>query len=260
MTDPGLWGAAPGATPPITPPPGYGLPTTPQTGNSKVPLIIGAAAGAVLLVSGGFLAGRMSAGHTPSFTNPLAEAASKIAASGAPHTSDAPRTTGITVSDSSTDAVPHPSNGKVYGPSDIVSLSVHSDGTNLVITTEFGPSTPMNLLSGGTRIRLDPDAVPSCKDSVLDSFDWTIDYDIDGVTVLKPGASCDDEFQRTSIAGVADISGSTLTIKVNQDSLGLKSGQRVAVRSCISTRIDDGHTTFIQDWAPDNDSGTVGLI
>ena len=231
-----------------------------QTGNSKIPLVIGAVAGAFLLLSGGFLAGRLSAGQTLGFTNPLADAASRIAASGGPHASEAQLPAGITVSDSSTDAVPHPSDGKVYGPSEIVSLSLRSDGTNLVITTEYSPSTPMNLLSAATRIRLDPDAVPSCKDSVLDSFDWSVDYDTDGVSVFKPGAGCDADFQRTSIAGVADISGATLTIMINLDRLGIRSGQRVAVRGCISTRIDDGHTTFIQDWAPDSSSGSTGEL
>ncbi len=214
----------------------------------------------MVLVAGGFMAGRMSSGLAASSTNPLIDAASRIAASGAPDTSEVPTLTGITVTDPGTDAVPHPSDGKVYGPSDIVSLSVHSDGTNLVIITEYSPSTPMNLLSGATRIRLDPDGVPDCKDSVLDSFDWTVDYDTDGVTVSRPGSSCDDKFQPTSIAGVADISGSTLTIKVNQDSLGIRAGQRVAVRGCISTRIDDSYTTFIQDWAPDSSTGTTGEL
>ena len=167
---------------------------------------------------------------------------------------------GFTVTDPAGDAVPHPVEGKVYGPSDIVSVSVRSDGANLVITTVYTPSTPMNLIVSDTAIRLDPNEVPNCKNSVLDSFDWSIDYDPGGITIFKPGANCDDRLQSTSLAGAADITGSTLTIKIAQDSLGIRTGQRIVVRACVSTWIDDGHTTFIQDWAPDSPSGTTGNV
>ena len=164
------------------------------------------------------------------------------------------------MSDSASDAVPHAVDGKVYGPSDIVDLSVHSDGANLVITTVFTPSTPMNIVSTATRVRLNPEGVPTCKDSVLDSFDWSIDYDVDGVTVFRPAATCGDRYQATSIAGSAHIDGSTLTVKVAESSLGIQPGQKVQVRSCVSTRIDDNSTTFIQDWAPDDSNGAVGNV
>lgn len=141
-----------------------------------------------------------------------------------------------------------------------MSVSVRSDGNNLVITTAYTASTPMNLISTETDIRLNPDVSPSCKNSVLDSSDWAIIYDTSGIEVLKPPVNCGEKFQQTSIAGTTDISGSTLTIKVNQATLGVHPGQRIVVRSCVSTRIDDSHTTFIQDWAPDSLAGTTGTV
>jgi hypothetical protein len=168
---------------------------------------------------------------------------------------------GIIVTDPAGDAVPHPVNGTVYGPSDIVSLAVQSDGTYLVITTVYTPSTPIDMVHADTDIRLDPDKVPDCKNSVLDSSDWAIAYDNGAVTVYRPGANCDDRTQpTTSITGSADISGTTLTVKVAQNSLGIRSGQRIVVRACASTRIDDRVTTVIQDWAPDSPAGTTGTV
>jgi hypothetical protein len=96
----------------------------------------------------------------------------------------------------------------------------------------------------------------------LDSADWAIDYDAaaEGVTVLRPGASCADRFQPTSISGAANISGSSLTVRLAQASLGVHSGQRIVVRTSASTRIDASHTTFIQDWAPDSPNGATGTV
>lgn len=226
-------------------------------------VVIGAAVVATLLLGGGgFLAGHWTSSSTAAGRNQVetdgADAA--LPGRGPFPTAASVSESGITVSESDSDAVPHPTEGRVYGPSDIQTLSVRSDGTNLVITTVYSPSTPMNSISGATRIRLDPDAVPRCKDSVLASFDWSVEYDTDGVSVVKPGASCDDGHRPTAIGGSADISGNTLTIRVNQESLGLQSGQQIAVRACISTRIDDSYTTFIQDWAPDSPSGITGGV
>lgn len=241
-------------------------PSVPPRRSSNV--VVAAAIGAVMLAGGSFLAGRLTA---PKSTPPVAAEAGTAqngasTPGAAPGQASAPTSAvvpsaGFTVTDPAGDAVPHPSDGKVYGPSDITNLSVRSDGTNLVISIVYTPSTPMNLVVAATRIRLDPDKVPNCKDSVLDSFNWSIDYDATGgIAVLKPGASCGDHFQSTSITGAADVTDYTLTIKIAQASLGIRPGQQIVTRTCVSTRIDDGHTTFIQDWAPDNPSGTTGTV
>lgn len=255
------------SAPPVSPPAsGWGqgqhpgpIPSAPQRriGSTAIVFI-----GAVLLICGAFLAGRVTAPKSgmPVVAPTDASGGALVPPGGASTTASAVvPSTGLTVADAAGDAVPHPtSDGKVYGPSDIVDFSVRSEGANLVITTRYTPATPMNLISTGTRIRLNPDLVPSCKDSVLDSFDWSIDYDTGGVEVYRPALSCGDRYQPSTITGAATITGSTLTIKVNQNSLGIRPGQRVVVRTCVSTRIDDGHTTFIQDWAPDSPGGATG--
>ncbi|CAM2826024.1 hypothetical protein [Skermania piniformis] len=239
----------------------YGSPPPPPPlGKSNAPLIIGIVVGALVLVTGGFVAGRMSVDGASGLTGPFQRADSGVVTAELPTMEVEPVQDGIVVTDSGSDAAPHAVDGKVYGPGDIVGLAVRTDGASLVLTTEYSRSTPMDLLSGATRIRVDTGRAPTCKDSVLDSFDWSIDYDTDGVTVYRPGAGCDDEFQQTSIAGVADISGSTLTVEVDLDSLGIRSGQEVVVRACISTRIDSSSTTFIQDWAPDTANGATGSL
>lgn len=170
-------------------------------------------------------------------------------------------TVGFTLSDPAGDAEPHAYQGEVYGPSDIVSVSVHSEDTNLVIAIDFTPSTPMESVHAGIGMRLNPDAVPTCNDSVLDSFDWAIGYDPSrGVEVYQPGAQCDDPADPTSIAGAAEITGSTLTIKIAQDSLGVRPGQLIVVRAYASTAIDANSSTFIHDYAPDSANGTVGTV
>jgi hypothetical protein len=248
--------------------PHYGDPTPPlpprRRANSAVPAYIAAA---VVLVLGGFLAGRLTA---PKVTLPAgAEAGPVSTPAAAPSVASLPTTPGVTpsiglsVTDPAGDAVPHPtSDGRVYGPSDITNFSVRTDGTDLIITTTYTPSTPMTLVSTETSIRLNPDVVPNCKNSVLDSADWAIDYDVaaGGISVIKPAANCADRFQPTSITGAADISGSTLTLRIAQASLGIHSGQQIVVRTSASTRIDAGHTTFIQDWAPDNPNGATGTV
>ena len=244
---------------------GLAAPLPPQRHNNNGVLLL-AAVGAVIVACGSFFLGRVTAPNTAPGGSGQAGAAHSVgpttgaAPGGAPTISAAPGSTGLEVTDPAGDAVPHAVDGKIYGPSDIVNLSVRSDGTNLIIITTYTPSTPMSVISGGMRIRLDPDAVPSCKDSVLDSFDWSIDYDTGGLQVSKPGANCGDKFEPTTITGASAITGSTLTIKIRQDSLGISSGQRIVIRGCVSTRIDDGHTTFIQDWAPDSPSGTTGAV
>lgn len=247
----------------------YGGPTPSFPPRRSTNVVVAAAIGAVLLAGGSFLAGRLTA---PNDTRPAAETGITPNGASAPGaapsdpstaTSAVVSSTGFTVTDPAGDAVPHPTtDGKVYGPSDITNLSIRSDGTNLMITTVYTPSTPMNLISTETAIRLDPDAVPNCKASVLDSADWAVDYDAagGGITVYKPGASCGGRYQSTSITGAANVAGSTLTIEVAQDSLGIRPGQRIVVRTSVSTRVDDHSTTFIQDWAPDGPSGTTGTV
>ena len=58
----------------------------------------------------------------------------------------------------------------------------------------------MNLVSTETSIRLDADMVPSCKNSVLDSADWAIDYDAaaGGITGYEMQEPAGDRFQLTS--------------------------------------------------------------
>lgn len=237
----------------------YGGPAPSFPPRRSSSIVLAAVVGAILLAGGSFLAGRLTA---PKSTLPVAAEAGTTG-NGVNSPSAVVPSPGFTVSDPAGDAVPHPtSDGRVYGPSDITNLSIRSDGTNLVITTVYTPSTPMNLITTETGIRLDPDAVPSCKASTLDSADWKVEYDAagGGITVYKPGASCGDRLKGTSITGAADISGSTLTIKIAQAHLGIRPGQRIVVRTSASTRIDDTHTTLIQDYAPDDPSGTTGTV
>jgi hypothetical protein len=224
-------------------------------------LVVAAVIAAVAIACVSFLAGRFTA---PKTTLPVGEAGIPGAAFGTTSvpTSAVVPSPALTVTDPAGDAVPHAVDGNVYGPSDITSLSVRSDGSDLVITTTYTPSTPMNLVSAETSIRLDADTVPNCKNTVLDSADWAIDYDAaaGGISVLKPGANCGDRFESTSISGAAEVTGYTVTVKISEASLGIRPGQRIVVRTCASTRIDSGHTTFIQDWAPDSPSGITGSI
>jgi hypothetical protein len=235
---------------------GAALPATPVTRGSRTILVFGVIAATLALASVSFVAGRLTA--------PKVSVADRSATQPElaldPVAADESDSAGITVVDANTDSVPHPVDGETYGPSEIVQQSIRSSGGLLVITMEFSSSTPMDLISTGFRIRLDPDAIPSCKDSVLDSWDWSVDYDTGGIEISEPGADCDDDFRPTSLTGSSDITGSTLTIKLDEDALGLRPGQRVVVRSCASTRIDADHTTFIQDWAPDSPSGAVGEL
>lgn len=262
---PGAYGALPASGPP-TPahvPAAGSSPWAPPAARRRSGTVLVLVA-ACLLAGGAFSVGRLTA---PKPAGPLA-AAADVSNAGQPPMVGASTTTsmtsssaGLNLTDPSGDAVPHPTkDGKVYGPSDIANLSVRSEGANLVVTTVYTASTPMNLVAGATRIRLNPDMVPSCKDSVLDSFDWSIDYDNGGVEVYKPAANCGDTYQPTPITGTASVTGSTVTIKVNQNSLGIRTGQRIVIRGCVSTRIDSSYTTFIQDWAPDSPSGVTGSV
>ncbi len=231
---------------------------TPISGHrdsSKIAILVIVAV--TVLTGGGFLAG-----HFVTSSKRTQASNGNSAPGGRPGDAVTPAqfSTEIAVPDSATDAVPHPVDGQVYGPSDIVEVSVRSNGANLIITTEFTPSTPMNIIATATRVRLNPEVVPSCKDSVLDSFDWSIEYDIDGLTVFRTAQNCEDRYQPTQISGSASIAGSTLTLEVAEASLGIRPGQKIQVRTCVSTRIDAESTTFIQDWAPDNPSGAIGNI
>jgi hypothetical protein len=228
-------------------------------------VVIAAVVAVVVFGCGGFIAGRLTVARS------ALPAAGQTAAShdgtgdAGATSSEAPAaapSAGINVTDPAGDAVPHPTEGRVYGPSDITNLSIRSDGTDLVITTVYTPSTPLNLLAAETAIRLDADKVPSCKNSVLDSADWLIDYDVSagGVNVYKPPANCGERYEHTPITGGVEVTDSTVTIKIAQDSLGIRPGQRIVVRASASTRIDDGHTTFIQDRAPDSPSGATGAV
>lgn len=238
-------------------PAGSPVPTLPARQSVHGALVVIAVAGAVVLASGSFIAGRLTA-PKPSATT-TAGATEPGPASGS--TPAAALTPGFSATDPAGDAAPHPVEGKVYGPSDITALSIRSDGTYLILTTEYTPSTPMNQLIAETAIRLNADRVPSCKNAVLDSADLLIDYDVTvGVSVAKPGANCGDRYQPTPMSGAATVDGSTVTIKVTLNNLGIRSGQRIVVRASASTRIDDNHTTFIQDRAPDDANGLTGAV
>ncbi len=263
-TDGSAWGSPTPSGPPAFDTahplgPYYGVPSPLPTAGRKYDgaLVVGVMAAALVLALGSFLAGRYTAPKTPDHTAIDTTGPTSVGGSTTPK---APDSSGITVTDPGSDSVPHAVDGQVHGPSEIVSQSIRSDDGLLVITMEFSPATPMNLISTGFRIRLDPDTVPTCKDSVLDSWDWSVDYDTGGIEISKHTADCENQFQMTSLTGSSDITGSTLEIKVSEDSLGISPDQRITIRSCVSTRIDSSHTTFIQDWAPDSPSGTTGEI
>lgn len=220
-------------------------------------LVFAALAAAVALSVGGFMVGRLTAPPTPDHVDTASPRGLPPIGS---TVSAPPESEGIRVTDPANDAVPHPVDEQVHGPSEIVSQSLRSDDGLLVITMEFSSTTPMNLISTGFRIKLDPNAVPTCNDSVLDSWDWSVDYDTDGIEIFQHGSDCEDRFQPTNFTGSFDITGSTLEIRINESSLGLSPGQRLSIRSCVSTRIDSESTTFIQDWAPDNADGATGEI
>lgn len=234
--------------------PGYGIPVRdPRQSRLHGGVAAAGAAAVLLLVVGAFIAGR--------FTAPKAgrDGAGPALSSVSPG-ERIRGSSGIVVEDPAGDAVAHPVDGRVYGPGDITDFSVHSDSGVLIFTTVFTPSTPMDLISVGTRIRLDADEVPTCRDSVLDSPDWDIDYDTGDVVISQWTDGCDDSAAPTRIFGSYDINGTTLTIKINQTQLGIRAGQRIVVRTCVSSRIDQEHTTFIQDWAPDSKSGKTGPV
>lgn len=202
----------------------------------------------------GFLAGRLTAPKPGSLAKVPTSARADDASTGG-----AAISSGISVTDPAGDAVVGP--GKVYGPSDITNLSLRTEGTDLVVTIAFTPSTPMDLILVGTAIRLDPQKVPNCRDNVLDSFDLSLDYADEDVEVSKWGDSCDAGPEPTRMMGSFDITGSTLTIRVDYGRLGIQPGQQIVVRSCVSTVVEKGHiSTTIQDWAPDSKGGATGSV
>ncbi|GAA1094467.1 hypothetical protein [Tsukamurella spumae] len=227
-------------------------------------MIVSCALGfAALAAVGGFVLGRSTA---PRSAAPIVAAerttlSPTIAAVPTGASTSVTPTGGITLTDSASDAQPHPvRDGTVYGPSDLTAITVTANGSRLVSTMTFKPGTNMAAISTEIAIRTDPDRLRGCDFSVLADSDWALSYDIDGAEILSAPSTCDGRWTSTSMSLEASVSGTTLTLSAPLSSLNLSAGQRVTVRGCASTRIDSTSSTFIQDYVPDVASGAVGTI
>lgn len=222
---------------------------------------------AVLAGGGGFAAGRLTSGTSTSNTAQTLSPTSKAtipsvtsAPGGSTATPTTPMATALSATDPAGDAKPHPVDGRTYGPADIIGLTVKAVGTNLVITATFAAGVDMTKTTGQIGIKLDPNKPPTCIGTVLPGSDFAVTFEANTrEDVLRAPTECEGRW--TDIGTTyTTISGQTATATTSLSPMGLRPGQRIAIRMCADTRIDHDSTTLIQDYGPDDLGGVVGVL